>query len=53
MTTQTAHGQLINELLTEVAALRADFAEYRSAFQPPLPFDPRRSPLSMRNKKGE
>ena len=36
MTTQTAHGQLLDELMTEVAALRADFAEYRSVF-PPLP----------------
>ena len=35
MTTQGAHGQLIDELLTEVAALRADFTEYRSAFSPP------------------
>ena len=40
MTTQTAHGQLIDELLTEVASLRADFAEYRSVFPPPPPFDP-------------
>ena len=40
MTSQVAHGQLIDELLTEVVALRADFAEYRSAFSPPPPFDP-------------
>ena len=33
MTTQAAHGQLIDELLTKVVALRADFAKYRSAFQ--------------------
>ena len=39
MTTQVAHGQLLDELLTEVASLRADFAEYRSAFPPPPPFD--------------
>ena len=39
MTTQTAHGQLIDELLTGVAALRDDFAEYRRAFPPPPPFD--------------
>ena len=37
MTTQTAHGQLLDELMTEVAALRADFAEYRSVFPPPPP----------------
>ena len=36
MATQAAHGQLLDELLTEVASLRANFAEYRSAF-PPLP----------------
>ena len=37
MTTQAAHEQLIGELLTKVAALRADFAKYRSAFPiPPL-----------------
>ena len=40
MTSQVAHGQLIDELLTEVVALRADFAECRSAFSPPPPFDP-------------
>ena len=37
MTTQEAHGQLLDELLTEVASLRADFAQYRSAFPPPPP----------------
>ena len=39
MTTQIAHGQLIYELLTEMAALRADIAEYSSAFPPPPPSD--------------
>ena len=39
MTTQAAHGQLLDELLTEVASLQADFAEYRSAFPPPQPFE--------------
>ena len=39
MTTQAAHGQLLDELLTKVATLRADFAEYRSVFPPPLPSD--------------
>ena len=39
MTTQVTHGQLIDELLTKVAALRADFVEYRSAFPPPPPSD--------------
>ena len=37
ITTQTAHGQLIDELLTKVATLRADFAENRRAFPPPPP----------------
>ena len=37
MNTQAALGQLIDELLTEFAALRADFAEYKSAFAPPSP----------------
>ena len=37
MTTQAAHGELIDELLIEVATLRADFAKYRSAFPPPPP----------------
>ena len=36
ITTQAAHRQLIDKLLTEVATLRVDFAKYRSAF-PPLP----------------
>ena len=40
MTTQETHGQLIDELLTKVAALRADFTENRSAFPPPPPSDP-------------
>ena len=39
MTTQAAHGQLLDELLTEVAALTIDFDEYRSAFPPLLPLD--------------
>ena len=39
MTTQAAHGQLHDELLTEVASLRADFMEYRSAFPPSPPFE--------------
>nr|POE66419.1 hypothetical protein CFP56_29266 [Quercus suber] len=38
--TQATHGQLIDELLSEIAALRADFAKYRSAFPPPPPSDP-------------
>ena len=40
MTTQATYGQLINELLIEVAALRVDFAKYKSAFPLPPPFDP-------------
>ena len=36
ITTQAAHGQLLNELITKVVALRVDFTEYRNAF-PPLP----------------
>ena len=40
MTTQATYGQLINELLTEVTALRVDFAKNKSAFPPPPPFDP-------------
>ena len=39
MTTQTTHGQLLDELVIEVAALRADFVEYRSVFPPPSPSD--------------
>ena len=39
MTTQAAHGQLLDGLIAEVAALRADFSEYRSAFPPPPPSD--------------
>ena len=40
MTTQAAHGQLINELLIVVAALRVDFAKYRSVCPPLPPSDP-------------
>ena len=39
MTTQAAHGQLLDELLTEVVVLRADFVDYRSAFPRPPPSD--------------
>jgi len=39
MTIQATHGQLLDEFLTEVATLRADFVEYRSAFPPPPPSD--------------
>ena len=39
MTTQAAHGQLLDELLIDVASLRVDFAEYRSVFPPPPPFE--------------
>ena len=35
MTTQATHRQLLDELITEVVALRVDFTEYRSAFPPP------------------
>ena len=40
MTTQATHRQLIDELLIEVAALRADFAKYRSTFPTPPPSNP-------------
>ena len=39
MTTQATHGQLLDELLTEVASLREAFAKHRSAFPPPPPFE--------------
>ena len=39
MTAQTTHEQLLDGLITEVAALRVDFLEYRSAFSPPPPSD--------------
>ena len=39
MTTQAAHGRLLDEFLTEVASFRVDFMDYRSAFPPPLPFE--------------
>ena len=39
MTTQVAHGQLLDEHITEVATLRVDFSENRSAFLPPPPSD--------------
>ena len=40
MTTQVAHGQLVDELIIEVAILSTHFVEYRSAFPPLPPFDP-------------
>ena len=35
MTTQVEYGQLLDELIVEVAALRADFTKYKSVFPPP------------------
>ena len=34
MTTQAAHGQLLDGLLVEVAALQADLADYRHPIPP-------------------
>ena len=41
MMTQAAHGQLLDWLIAEIAVLRADFSENRSAFppSPPLTLD--------------
>ena len=39
MTTQAARGQLLDELISNVVALRADFSECRSTFSPPPPYD--------------
>ena len=39
MTTQAAHGQILDGLITEVVALRVDFSKYKSAFPPPPPSD--------------
>ena len=39
MTTQAAHGQLLYGFLAEVAALRADLADYRRAVPPSPPSD--------------
>ena len=39
MTTQAAHGQLLAGLLAEVAALRAELADYRRPVPPSPPSD--------------
>ena len=39
MTTQAAHGQLLDGLLAKVAALRADLADYRRPVPPSPPLD--------------
>ncbi|XP_030942302.1 uncharacterized protein LOC115967357 [Quercus lobata] len=39
MTTQAAHGQLLDGLIAGVATLRVDFSENMSAFPPPPPSD--------------
>ena len=38
MTTQATQGQLLDELLIEVALMRPDFLDYRSSFPPSSPF---------------
>ena len=53
MSTQATHGQLIDELLTEVTAMRADFAKNRSAFPPYPPFYSSWLLLTIHNKKRE
>ena len=53
MTTQAAHGQLLDGLIAEVAALRADFLEYSSAFPPPPPSDSWWLPLAIHNRQGK
>ena len=40
MTTQAAHRQLLDELITKLAALIANFSKYRSVFPPLAPSDP-------------
>ena len=39
MTTQAAYRQLLDDLITDITALRVAFAEYRSSFPPPPPLD--------------
>ena len=39
MSTQAAHGQLLDGLLIEVVALQADLADYRHPVPPSLPSD--------------
>ena len=39
MTTQAAHGQLLDGLLIEVVALQADLADYRHPVPPSPPSD--------------
>ena len=39
MTTQAAHGQLLDEQLTEVVLLRVDFTDCKGVFPPPPPFE--------------
>nr|POE74334.1 60s ribosomal protein l6-1 [Quercus suber] len=39
MLTQAAHGQLLDDLISYVAALRADFAKYKRSFPPSPPSD--------------
>ena len=39
MMMQVAYGQLLDSLITDVAALKVDFSEYRSSFPPPPPLD--------------
>ena len=38
-TTKVTHGQLLDSLIFDLAALRPDFSEYRSSFPPPPPSD--------------
>ena len=36
---QAVHGQLLDDFIIDVVALRDDSAEYRSSFPPPPLFD--------------
>lgn len=39
MTTQAAHGQILDSLITDVATLRIEFNEYGSSSSPSSPLD--------------
>ena len=50
MTTQAAHGQVLDWLIAEIATLRADILEYRTTFPPPPPSDSWWLPLAIHNR---
>ena len=53
LTVQAAHGQILLDVLNEVAALQANLVHARGSTPQAPPFNDHDCPLAIRHKKGE